>query len=186
MARPLVMRSSLRWLLSASVLLSALALWWPDDVSHAVAQAATATMPTGSPSPAVRTVIPDTLPIRLPERLPTLALDKASFDPFVGMQPPAPPPPKPFVGPVYVAPAPAPTPPTLPYRYLGQMTDPSGKKLHYLVKADKDVPIAVGTHLDEGYVVEAITADTIRLHYPQLDARAEIRIPSTRDSSAAP
>lgn len=180
------MRSSLRWLLSASVLLSALALWWPDDASHAIAQASamSAAMTTKSPSQAARAAAPEAPAMRLPQRLSTLALDKASFDPFVGVQPLAPPPPGPFVGPVYVAPTPAPTPPTLNYRYLGQMTDPSGKKLHYLVKADKDVPIAVGTRLDEGYVVEAITAAAIHLHHPQLDVRAEIHVPPATDSAA--
>ena len=114
----------------------------------------------------------------------TASLDKAAFDPFVGVQPPPPPPPKPFVGPIYVAPPPPPAAPPLTYRYVGQMLDPSGKQLVYLGKADKDFPVIVGTRLDEGYVVEAITADGIRLHYPPLDARAVINIPAAKDSSS--
>jgi len=188
MAQFLAMRSSLRWLLAVSALLSALAWWWPDNVSQAVARAGSAseTLPLPSVPSSSTATVPDAASTALPDHLPTLTLDKAAFDPFVGLQPPAPPPPKPTPKPTpqpaYVPPPPpAPVAPTLTYRYLGQMTDPSGKKVYYLAKADKDVPIVVGTPLDEGYVVEAITADLVRLRYPPLDVRVEIRIPPASD-----
>jgi hypothetical protein len=113
--------------------------------------------------------------------------DKASFDPFAGLQPPSPPVvstasvPKPFVGPTYVPP---PAAPVLNYRYLGQMVDPSGQRLVYLAGPTKEVRAAVGTRLDEGYVVEAINTDGVRLHYPPLDARAVIPLPSSGDGMA--
>jgi hypothetical protein len=74
----------------------------------------------------------------------------------------------------------------LNYRYLGQMTDPTGQHLVYLSGPTKEIAVAVGTRLDEGYVVEAITGDAVRLHYPPLDARAVIPLPASADTAAAP
>lgn len=176
------MRSSLRWLLGVSVLLAALAWWWPDDVSRPVIPTG-ATQAPSAPSQALASAASDAP--ALPERLAAPALDQASFDPFIGAQPPAPPAPRPVVGPIDVPPAPPPAPPALTYRYLGQMTDPAGKQLHYLARADKDVTVGVGTQLDEGYVVEAITHDAIRLHHIALNVRVQITIP-TADPSGAP
>lgn len=181
MTRPsLALRSPLRWLLGLSALLSAVAIGWPDDVSRAASSQGAA--PWQSPPSPVTPDRPVVAGMRLPERLPVHTLDKATFDPFVGLQPPPPPPPKIVVAPVVVS---APMPPQLAYRYLGQMTDPSGQQRHFLARMDKDVPVAVGTLLDEGYVVEAITTDAIRLHYPPLNTRVEIRIPPSRDPSAS-
>lgn len=39
------------------------------------------------------------------------------------------------------------------------------------------------TRLDEGYVVEAITTEGVRLHYPALDVRTVIPIPLARDAA---
>lgn len=179
------MRSSLRWLLFGTVLLSALAWWWPDDVSRAITPPSLPTAMTAASSFSPTNTAVESRLLPLPERLPSPALESTGFDPFAGVPPPAPPPPKPVAAPSPVAP-PLPTPPALNYRYLGQMTDPLGNKLHYLIKADKDVPVTVGTRLDEGYVVQAITADLISLHYAPLDARVDIRIPPAKDSSPAP
>lgn len=183
------MRPWLRWLLAASALASAVALWWPDSVSQAVARsevtAANSQTVIDSVLEPVAPPVNGFMRTALPSRLPVLTLDSANFDPFVGVQPPPPPPPKPQPVPVAEAPPPpAPTAPPLSYRYLGQMVDPSGKRLVYLGKGDKDVLVAVGTQLDEGYVVEAIAADGIQLHYPPLDMRAVINIPPARDTPA--
>lgn len=75
----------------------------------------------------------------------------------------------------------APTAPPLAYRYLGQMVDPSGTRYVYLGKADRELPVAVGTRLEEGYVVESIGPEGIRLHYPPLDAHAVIPLPPDND-----
>jgi len=183
------MRTWLRWLLAASALAAAVALWWPDGVSQAVLRSETAI----AGSQAALNTVGDPVPSAtggavsptLPSHLPTATLDPANFDPFVGAQPPPPPPPKPQPLPVVVAPPPpAPTAPPLTYRYLGQMVDPSGQRLVYLGKGDKDVLVAVGTQLDEGYVVETISTDGIQLHYPPLDVRAVINIPPARDTTA--
>jgi hypothetical protein len=176
------MRPWLRWLLFLSVLSSVAAIWWPDTVTHAIARVDVAVIQREPESFAnlnsTSVVIPTTT--QLPSTLPAMILDKADFDPFVGQQPqPSTTPPKPAPAPVVVAPPPpAPTAPALPYRYLGQMVDPSGKRYVYLGKADKEMPVAVGTQLDEGYVVEAIAADGVHVHYPPLDTRAVISIPA--------
>jgi hypothetical protein len=185
----LAMRSSLRWLLAVSVLLSAVAWWWPDKVSEALTHAGSTEETSGvgaAPALPNAAAMADAAGGALPEHLAMPGFDKAGFDPFVGLQPPAPPPPKPVAEPVQV---PVPAPPQAPalnYRYLGQMTDPSGQKLHYLANASKDVPISVGTRLDEGYVVDAISADAVHLRYPPLDVRVDIRIPPADESPASP
>ena len=122
----------------------------------------------------------------LPAQLVSTALDEAESDPFVPPQltpPAAPPSPNPFVGPPYVPP---PAPPTITYRYLGQMTDPEGKQLVYLARADKDLQVTVGTRLDEGYTVEAITAEGVRLLYAPAGARVTIPIPPAPVDSSSP
>jgi hypothetical protein len=177
------MRSSLRWLLLGTVCLTIVAVWWPVDGSGIKVVAARASDATSGQLevPAVTISVPSSRErVVLPARLPVHSLDKSDFDPFVGLQPtpaaapPLAPPPKPFVGPIYVPPPP---PPSIQYRYLGQMIDPTGKQVVYLARPDKEVPVSVGTHLDEGYVVEAITAEGVRLHYPALDARTVVPIP---------
>ena len=119
------MRSWLRWLLVVSVLSSALALWWPDNVTQAISRSEAAI--AGSQAAAAGVVEPSAAPadnqpaVTLPQQLSAVALGRTAFDPFVGVQPPPPPPPKPVPTPVVVAtPPPAPTAPPLTYRYLGR------------------------------------------------------------------
>ena len=168
--------------------MSALALWWPSGVTQAVThrvEAAATAQADVSRAYVLATTPQDALQAApLPDRLNAAPLEKSRFDPFVGVQPPPPPAPKVVAAPVVEAPAPPPPPPTLNYRYLGQMTDPSGQQYVYLAKPDKDVPVTVGTRLDEGYVVEAITADAVRVVYPPLDSRAVIPIPPSRDPAS--
>lgn len=169
-----MMRPGLAWLLAGSLALSAAALWWPQE-PEVLAPPASSEGQAFSP---VQAIQPPASPAALPQKLPGQSLEPAQFDPFAGVQPPAPPPPKP-------APVAAPMPPSLPqpvapalsYRYLGQMLDPRGEQRIYLSKSDEAVVISIGTRLDEGYVVEAIGPEGIRLHYPPLDAHAIIPVP---------
>ncbi|MDY0743354.1 hypothetical protein SNE35_02495 [Paucibacter sp. R3-3] len=110
----------------------------------------------------------------MPSELAIAALEQAEADPFA-LPLPAPPPPPAAAAPPPLAPAP--TAPPLSYRYLGQFTDPQGKPKVYIANANKDVLIEVGTELDEGYRVVAITTDEIRLVYPPLQQKASIQIP---------
>lgn len=173
------MRAPLRWILLITVALTALSLWWPADearvAGHVVAAAAA---PESPPRSARNEPAP---PSALPAALPRQELGKAEFDPFVGAQPAAPPPPKPVMTPIAATPPPAPppAPPPLTYRYIGRMQDPDGKPSVYLAKADKHLAVGVGMTLEEGYIVEAIDGDAIRLRYPPLDARASIPIPQS-------
>ena len=123
---------------------------------------------------------------KLPSRLPVASLDPAGFDPFVGMQAPLPAVLTPTVNiaPVTVAPPPVqqqPGAPPLTYRYLGQMTDPAGVQQVYLASGDIAVPVAAGTRLEEGYVVESVGPAGVRLHYPPLNAHAVIPVPPVQD-----
>lgn len=179
------LRSSLRWLLLGSTGLSILALAWPEHAASPVVAVAARTeildAAPGEQQPSMRSS-------GLPPQLPPHPLDKSGFDPFASVQPPptvalAAPALKPFVGPLYVPP---PVAPTLNYRYLGQMTDPSGQRLVYLAGPAKEIAVTTGTRLDEGYVVESVTTDAVRLHYPPLDARAVIPLPASADVATAP
>jgi hypothetical protein len=181
------MRPWLRWVLFVSLVASAVALWWPETITRAIERTEAAVSGASNLAPAARpgqdmesaAVLPS-----LPARLSPISLEVAAFDPFVGLQPPPPPAP-PVPVPVAVAPQPPPVPtaPPLAYRYLGQMVDPSGKRFVYLGKADKEMPVTVGTQLEEGYVVQSIGPEGIRLHYPPLDAHAVIPMPLDNDSN---
>ena len=183
------MRSGLRWLLAATLLLTGLALWWPDDAGRFVAGRGADDRISDldrRPAPASESGSPAS-PVS--EHLATTHFEAAHFDPFAGAQPPPPPAPKPVTVPVAalapVPPPPVPQPqaPPLNYRYLGQMSDPSGAMRVYLAKADTAVAVTIGTQLEEGYIVQTIDSSGIRLHYPPLDAHAVIPVPPAPDPS---
>lgn len=180
------MRPWLRWTLIVTLLLSVIAIAWPSKTAQAVAQVADRTAERAKAlAPATTTVAAESVVSPLPAMLPTHFLDKATFDPFAGVQPPPPPAPeaeKPLMGPLQPAPV---ARPALNYRYLGQFTDPSGKRSVYLSRADKDITVEVGAKLDEGYTVEAIGPDGIRLYYPPLRAHASIPIPAAAQDSTS-
>ena len=167
-------------LLLATLLLAAVALWWPNAAPPQLAVQPASTAPAATPSGALsqRTAYRP-----LPPELQPPTFDKATFDPFVGALPPAPPPaakPAPVVQPVVavvVPPPPAPVAPPINYRYLGRMTEPAGQMSVYLARADAMVQVSVGALLDEGYVVEAIDGEGVRLHYPPLNMRVVIPVP---------
>lgn len=177
------LRPALRWTLGLTSAATAWALLSPADGN--VTPAATSTLVNMGQSPAAPSALgaANTVshrkpsmapPPPIPGRLPEAALEAADRDPF--MIPPPPPPPAPSPPPP-PPPPPAAVAPPLNYRYLGSMLDPEGSRKVYLIRADKDVLVQSGTRLEEGYVVEAITDDEIRLIYEPLQQRAVIRIP---------
>lgn len=158
-----------------TLVLSAFAYWWPQPDSaqawapspadgNDLARHGPPPAPQGASAPA------------LPDRLAALEFEPAEADPFVGAQrPPPEPPPKPVVKEPPPPPAP---PPPFNYRYLGRMQGPTGEESIYLTLAKRSVPIAVGTRLEEGYVVESIGPESISFHYPPLDTHTVLSIPA--------
>lgn len=171
------MRPFLRWTLGATSVLSAIALWLDDKPAKVVAAlerrnlASTVEAASASPSSgATEAALP------LPTQLDAAAIEAARRDIFVPVEPPAP---KPVASPP-APPPPPPPPPTAPamtWRYLGSMLTPSGGRLVMLARGDTSVTIQAGMRLEEGYVVEAIGSDAVRLVYPPLGTVVEIPIP---------
>ena len=157
-----------------TLILSALAFWSraPDSAlvsapTSAVGNDLARHDPPAAPQAALGSALPD--------RLAALQLEPAEADPFVGAQ--RPPPPEPPLTPV-VKESPPPPPPPFNYRYLGRMQGPTGEESIYLTLAKRSVPIAVGTRLEEGYVVESIGPESISFHYPPLDTHTVLSIPA--------
>jgi hypothetical protein len=61
---------------------------------------------------------------------------------------------------------------------MGSMTTPAGERLVMLSRAnDNGVVVQPGTRLDDGYVVEGIGGDAIRLSYPPLGTVVDLPLP---------
>jgi len=195
-APPQGLRPGLRWALGLSAVASAWAMLSPADPPVVAATAPPSAGQGGLSAPAPRppTSTPGaapTSPVRaggtasvlalapVPARLTEQMLEAADRDPFSIPQPPAPPPPPPLPPP---PPPPPPQVPALNYRYLGQFLDPQGVRKVYLARPDKDLLVEAGTRLDEGYRVDTITDDEIRLVHEPLQQRAVIRIPAAAPS----
>lgn len=63
------------------------------------------------------------------------------------------------------------------YRYLGQLTDPDGKRLVLISKGDKDVTVSRGSLLDDGFSVVDIQKTHITIVHIATSTPFEIRIP---------
>lgn len=63
------------------------------------------------------------------------------------------------------------------WRYLGTMVTPAGQRLVMLARGDTVVTVQPGASLDDGYVVEAVGSDAIRVTYPPLGTVVDIPIP---------
>ncbi len=166
------MRRELVWALVACLLISAWALLNPATRSAGTAVVApVARVATISPSPgsealAVATAQPskDSGDEVLPAAWPEPAIEPATRSPFSSPTPAAPK----IVAPAPIAPpaVPTPPPPQANYRFWGSLSTPSGERLLYVVRDDNQgqpTPVQVGTRLDDGFVVEQITAGAIVL-----------------------
>jgi len=180
----IAIRPWLRWLLVGAMVLTGLALWWPEArVVSVVAQTQLpAIVQDGGPiGPGRGTGGVEVAPTPLPTRIVVPLLEKATFDPFVGVEvrPPPQPKPPPTVAPPPPLPVMPPTRQVPPqnYRFLGSLLDPGGKQWVYLARGDAALTVAVGAQLEEGYVVEAIDAQGVHLLYAPMDARVVIPIP---------
>lgn len=83
-----------------------------------------------------------------------------------------------------VASPPLPEPPPMIYRFAGRLLQ-DGKLQVFVSKGDTALAIKQGDVLEGGYVVEAITADTIALVYPPLGHKASISIPAAISTAGA-
>jgi len=73
--------------------------------------------------------------------------------------------------------------PTMNYRYLGQLTDPDGKRLVLIAKGDKEVAASRGSSLDDGFSVADVQADRITIVHLATNTTFEIRIPDSDEPS---
>jgi hypothetical protein len=176
------MRRSLWWALGTSVGLSAIMLWLPDVATPPAVPAVDRSQPYGSrptersASDALRTNGP------LPASLPAWSIDVARRDPFAVYSPtpsPAPAEPPPVKKPQRPLPPaePRPAAPAVTYRFLGRMLTPDGQMITLLGRDEQSIEIKSGQMLDDGYKVEAITDQAVRLVYPPLGTVVEVAIP---------
>jgi hypothetical protein len=112
--------------------------------------------------------------VLLPSELARAHLEPAVRDPFLPVAPPAPVvkvvPPPPVV---QVPPAP-PAPPPLNLRFAGRMTTPNGATMVLAAYGDATLTLSTGLVLPNGYRVDAIERDVVRLTYPPLNAPATL------------
>jgi hypothetical protein len=168
--------------------LSALALVWARGAPSVVQAAARApNEPASNQTQPLNSKVTATLPTDLP----SWQIEPARRDIFSPVLPPLPPPPKPL--PVVMLPivntvvipvvVPNPAAPAISLRYLGTMVTPQGQRLVMLARGDTAVTVQEGTRLDEGYVVQAIGQDEVRLLYPATGMVLGVPIPATPSDS---
>jgi hypothetical protein len=169
------MRRGLVWALGATGALSAATLLLDDEPVQVVGELERTNRPSAL-APASRSATAFAAPGALPGRLDPQQIELARRDIFVPVEPPAPP--VQSVQPAALsAVAPAPSPPEVTWRYLGAMVTPAGERLVMLARGDSSVTVQVGTRLEEGYVVEAVGSDAVRLAYPPLGTSVDVPIP---------
>ncbi len=116
----------------------------------------------------------------LPRELSPWQVDLASRDPFVPYAPPAPmePAPAKVVRKLEPIAEPAPTAPPMTYRFLGRMLTPEGRPITLLARGDAAIEVKAGQQLEEGYRVDSVNAQAVRLVYPPLGTVVDIAIPA--------
>jgi hypothetical protein len=187
------MRRGLWLALGASGLASAWALWGslPDKdragTCPLIAAIASADRPATVSHAQTTLQTPDRIALAastpLPHTLQPWQLDVAVRDPFVpyALPPPAEPPvpspegkkpvrPEPIAEPVRTA-------PPMDYRFLGRMLTPEGRPITLLARGDTTIEVQPGQQLDDGYRVEAVSEQAIRLAYPSLGTVVDVPIP---------
>ena len=178
--RPARMRAPLKWGLAGTVLATTASLLWPTHQLVGVQDREGKAMDAVPPARQIASAppVPDAREGSLARLQPLIASNAASaaipFDPFVGVVVPPPPAPPPVAPPVAAVAPPA--PPPQDYRFLGRVTDPDGVEQILLGHGDTAVPVKVGTALDNGYMVESITMDSIVLVYAPLGTKTSLQI----------
>ena len=68
------------------------------------------------------------------------------------------------------------------YRYLGSVTGPDGVREIYLARADRTVAVRLGSQLEDGYQVEAISATVLTVAHPASQTKVDIPIAQAKNS----
>ncbi|WP_293998503.1 hypothetical protein [Sphaerotilus sp.] len=180
------MRRSLKWGLTASGMLSAVALWTDTSPRIVAAVEPRLTARDSLPlAPERRAIAPQATapsPPPLPATWTPTRLALAQRDLFAPADARPVAPPTTAAPPPAQPPAPPPPPPTpeMRLRYLGRMQTPQGETLVYLSAGDTALPVKKGDALDNGFVIDSIDDDGIHLLYPPNQQRLVIAIPPAR------
>jgi hypothetical protein len=111
-----------------------------------------------------------------PGAWPDVEVVSALGDPFAAVPPLSVAPPAPTAPPP-PAEQPPPSGPALTHRFFGRVVGPDGQLLTLLTRTGDPIAISEGMALDDGYVVESVRADAVRLVYPPLGVIVELPLP---------
>lgn len=186
------MQRGLTWSLGLTLLLAAWAQLWPkpepgvvaaaERVSATPAQLVLGTVP-GPPTATKANAGPLLVD---PKQMQPWALEPARRDPFIALPvatrlataPPstltAPSPPPPQSAPPPPQPA---APPVSALRYLGVLFNPNGERLLLLADGEAVVTAQPGAALPNGYVVQSVALDAVRVAHPPTGAAIDIALP---------
>lgn len=176
------MRRSLLWALVCTVALSAIALIWPRTEAKLVAAVVRDASPSADRAVVAKASPPAEATPPLPADLEPIAVEPALRDPFSPVKPPAPNPPAPVpanppMQPVMAASLEVPpqVPPTRA-RVLGTMVTPDGRRLVLMLVGDAVSVASAGLPLDNGYVVQAVEREAVRVVYPPTGTSVELAL----------
>lgn len=187
---------ALLWGLVATLVATGWALWWPTDSPPVVGAHEPTRPPT--PHPQVSTASPQATsagalgwlaPAAPAEAIGSAAstpeatgpLSPASRDPFHPASLPAPPPNSAATQQAKAEPPPSPPPPPPPppqnFRLMGRLLSPEGRWMIFLQDGAQIVQATEGLALPNGYVVEAVTPQAVRLRHPLADQPVSLPVP---------
>lgn len=177
------MRAGVSWALGATLLASVIAIW--NEEAPRVVPAAENGYRTGAENRVLAPFGDDgtsEFEGPLPTHLPRLQIEEAKRDIFTPYKLPAESavafvPVLESTQPARQDPLPLPQAPVIALRYLGSMITPEDVPMVFLARGDEAVTAVAGQQLDEGYVVESITAEAVKLVYPPLQTRVLLPIP---------
>ena len=79
--------------------------------------------------------------------------------------------------PVQPPPPAPPSAPPFPYRVFGELRDPAGKRVVYLMKDDKLVAITANTELESGYHIESVSDSQVVVRHALLSQPMTLQLP---------
>jgi hypothetical protein len=184
-------RRSLGWALLVTLTLSAASLWWPGAAPRLVVAVPRADAPPRLEQAAAGIgLLAQPHPPALPVTLPPWELSLALSDPFGASALPVAAPPRPAAPTPVVAPAAPPqlvaaAAPPVPLRYLGSMLTPQGQWLVMLLRGDTAIVARAGLGFEDGYVIQSISPQAVRLVHTTTGAGLDIAVPVSLDALAA-